>query len=39
MTWQQAENSRGSEPPQPGNEDLRWVQMAVWGKLGYTFQP
>jgi prepilin-type N-terminal cleavage/methylation domain-containing protein len=39
MTWQQAETSRGSQPPQPGNEDLRWVQTAVWGKLGYTFQP
>jgi len=39
MTWQQAESSRGSQPAQPGNEDLRWVQTAVWGKLGYTFQP
>jgi len=39
MTWLQAESSRGSEPAQPGNEDLRWVQTTVWGKLGYTFQP
>jgi prepilin-type N-terminal cleavage/methylation domain-containing protein len=39
MTWQQAENSRGTEPAQPGNQDLRWVQTAVWGKLGYAFQP
>jgi prepilin-type N-terminal cleavage/methylation domain-containing protein len=39
MTWQQAENYRASAPTQPGNQDLRWVQTAVWGKLGYTFQP
>jgi prepilin-type N-terminal cleavage/methylation domain-containing protein len=39
MTWQQAEGSRNSQSPQPGNEDLRWVQTAVWGKLGYAFQP
>jgi hypothetical protein len=39
MTWAQAESSRGSEPAQAGNEDLRWVQTAVWGKLGYVFQP
>lgn len=37
MTWQQAESSRGSQAPQSGNEDLRWVQTAVWGKLGYEF--
>jgi len=39
MNWLQAETSRGSAPPQPGNDDLRWAQTAVWGKLGYTFQP
>jgi prepilin-type N-terminal cleavage/methylation domain-containing protein len=39
MTWLQAETSRGSEPAQPGNVDLQWIQTAVWGKLGYTFQP
>jgi prepilin-type N-terminal cleavage/methylation domain-containing protein len=39
MTWQQAENSRGTQPAQPGNEDLRWIQTAVWGKLGYAFEP
>jgi len=39
MTWQQAETYRTSAPAQPGNQDLRWVQTAVWGKLGYTFQP
>ena len=37
MTWIVAENSRGSEPPQPGNEDLRWAQTSVWGDLGYEF--
>jgi len=21
---------------QPGNEDLEWVQMGIWGKLDYT---
>jgi prepilin-type N-terminal cleavage/methylation domain-containing protein len=39
MTWLEAESSRNSQPPQPGNEDLRWIQTAVWGDLGYTFQP
>ncbi|MGE5296053.1 MAG: hypothetical protein ACM3VT_14610, partial [Solirubrobacterales bacterium] len=38
MTWLQAENSRGTEPAQPGNEDLRWIQTAVWGQLGYEFE-
>jgi prepilin-type N-terminal cleavage/methylation domain-containing protein len=38
MTWLVAENSRGTEPPQPGNEDLRWAQVSVWGDLGYEFQ-
>jgi len=37
MTWQQSEAQRSSAPPQTGNEDLRWAQTAVWGKLGYTF--
>jgi len=37
MTWQQSETQRTSASPQPGNEDLRWIQTAVWGKLGYTF--
>ncbi len=39
MTWAQAEAYRASAQPQQGNQDLRWVQTAVWGKLGYTFQP
>ena len=37
LTWEQAETS--ADPSHPGNEDLRWVQTAIWGKLGYTFQP
>lgn len=37
MTWQQAETS--TDPSHPGSEDLRWVQTAVWGKLGYEFGP
>jgi prepilin-type N-terminal cleavage/methylation domain-containing protein len=39
MTWAQAEAYRGSAPLETGNEDLRWAQVAVWGKLGYTFEP
>lgn len=39
MTWAQAEAYRASAPAQQGNEDLRWVQTAAWGKLGYVFQP
>jgi prepilin-type N-terminal cleavage/methylation domain-containing protein len=39
MTWAQSEAQRTSAPAQDGNEDLRWAQTAVWGKLGYTFQP
>jgi len=39
MTWQQAESSRDFAPAQNGNEDLRWAQTAVWGKLGYAFEP
>ncbi|OHB68397.1 MAG: hypothetical protein A2Y77_10430 [Planctomycetes bacterium RBG_13_62_9] len=39
MTWLQAESYRASAPQQRGNEDLRWAQTAVWGQLGYTFQP
>lgn len=35
MSWQQAETS--TDPSQPGNEDLRWVQTAIWGQLGYEF--
>jgi type II secretory pathway pseudopilin PulG len=38
MTWKQAEDSRTSRPAQPGNEDLRWIQTAIWGKLGYVFE-
>ncbi len=37
MTWAQSENQRTSAAPQPANEDLRWIQTAVWGKLGYEF--
>ena len=29
----------GANPSQPGNPDLHKVQMAVWGKLGYTPTP
>jgi prepilin-type N-terminal cleavage/methylation domain-containing protein/prepilin-type processing-associated H-X9-DG protein len=36
LTWKQAEDS--ADPSQPGNEDLRWIQTAVWGKLGYAFE-
>ncbi len=39
MTWAQSEAQRTSAAAQNGNEDLRWAQTAVWGKLGYTFQP
>jgi len=39
MTWAQSEAQRASAPAQNGNEDLRWVQTAVWGKLGYAFEP
>ena len=39
MTWAESEAQRTSAPAQDGNEDLRWAQTAVWGKLGYTFQP
>lgn len=38
LTWWEAEAIRTTQPSQPGNEDLRWAQTAVWGKLGYTFQ-
>ncbi|MBN2128600.1 MAG: type II secretion system protein [Sedimentisphaerales bacterium] len=37
MTWAQAESVRTAQGPQPGNEDLRWAQTAVWGDLGYEF--
>jgi hypothetical protein len=39
MTWAESEAQRTSAPAQDGNEDLRWAQTAIWGKLGYTFQP
>ncbi|MCX5646425.1 MAG: prepilin-type N-terminal cleavage/methylation domain-containing protein [Phycisphaerae bacterium] len=39
MTWQESEAQRTAAPAQNGNEDLRWAQTIVWGKLGYTFQP
>ena len=29
----------GSNPSQPGNQDLHRVQRAVWGELGYTVSP
>ena len=37
MTWAQSEAQRPSTPAQGGNEDLWWVQSAVWDKPGYEF--
>ncbi|HON93236.1 MAG TPA: hypothetical protein PK373_07860 [Sedimentisphaerales bacterium] len=33
-TWK-TEPVKGFKEEHPNNEDLRWVQLGVWGKLGY----
>jgi competence protein ComGC len=38
MTWAESEAKRGSAPTEPDNTDLQWLQIAVWGKLGYAPQ-
>jgi hypothetical protein len=38
LDWQDAENAKnGPETLQPGNEDLRRIQTAVFGGIGYDF--
>lgn len=36
LTWQQAENLSQYQKIQARNRDLQRLQIAVWGKLGYT---